>query len=58
MTDKKRKKTCDRCKFYHQRLFKTINQKTGKDELICGRCIFDIWGMHTHKLEGESGLNR
>ncbi len=49
---------CNRCKEYHQRLFKCRNDaKKGKNkiEYICGKCIFEIWGTHTHKINGRTG---
>ena len=56
--------TCDRCKEYHQRLFVCYNDAKShggcnkydpkKKELICGKCIIQIWGWHTHKIVAET----
>lgn len=54
---------CERCGQWHQRTFECFNDlknwekdkgySQGK-EIICGKCIIEIWGTPSHKIEGET----
>lgn len=44
---KKKKVICDRCNFWHQRLFVVYND--GKEELICRKCVAELVGEYLPK---------